>query len=384
MNRPVQILQSQHGQFTRSLLGALLWNAQGLSDSDQQMIISFMQSCSICFEYQPADSSSSSEARFIAPDHLPKEPSRGSIEWDDDRPYVSKVFTFPFLTSTLMRSILSDIGSQARLSARYWRNGVYFYDEKRRSRAMIEQTWTDDWAGSIRIQCQSGDAHSLLQQILEIVKGKIDRLGFKPTSTPDLFEKTRETSETDPITFGRTTDKRQWYVSYARMDATQNNNLVQRFCEHAKQQGRLILRDEKQLIPGDRISQFMHDLSEGERIYIILSEAYLQSPFCMTELHGVWQRSQSDAEFIDRVRVYLSDDLLPGDTDHMLSVRDDWLQKLNTFDAIPISTMTAKMRADAVQINAFAQTTYDILALIYDHIQFRDETSLFNDVIQED
>jgi hypothetical protein len=36
-------------------------------------------------------------------------------------------------------------GYDAGLAAEYWRDGVY--DEKTASRALIEQRWTEGWAG---------------------------------------------------------------------------------------------------------------------------------------------------------------------------------------------------------------------------------------------
>ena len=40
---------------------------------------------------------------------------------------------------------------------------------------------------------------------------------------------------------------------------------------------------------------------------LFLSEAYLESSFCMTELHGIWTRCERDeARFVDRIRVHLS------------------------------------------------------------------------------
>jgi internalin A len=55
----------------------------------------------------------------------------------------------------------------------------------------------------------------------------------------------------------------------------------------------------------DRISAFMRRLTRGERIFVILSEKYLRSIYCMTELYQIWQNCRSnDQEFIARVRVF--------------------------------------------------------------------------------
>jgi internalin A len=56
---------------------------------------------------------------------------------------------------------------------------------------------------------------------------------------------------------------------------------------------------------GDRISAFMRRLAEGQRMFVILSEKYLRSIYCMTELYEIWWncRGRDDA-FIARVRVF--------------------------------------------------------------------------------
>lgn len=378
------ILESDHGRFTRSLLGALLWDQQGLSKDEQSTLLGMMISCGICFVYQEADEKRGIEARYIAPELLPLEPPREATDaWNDQLTEVSETFTFPFLTPTLMRSILSTIGSQANLSAHYWKRGVYFYDARRNSRAMIVQTWTGDWSGDITVRCQAGDAKGLLQTLVELVSRQVERLGFKPAAAPErrVRQTPEEVSESVPIAYGRESAAPQWYVSHARSDSILNGERVSRFCTHADGQRIKIQRDEEELVSGDKISRFMNDMASGERIYVFLSEAYLKSDFCMTELHGIWARCERNEEsFAERVRVYLSDDIAPRDTTHMLAVRDYWLQKLEEFDKIPPSDTTPRMRATIDRIKDFAHQTYDVLDVIYDRVQFRDEKSLFDDV----
>ena len=382
------ILESDHGRFTRSLLGVLLWDPQGLSKDEQSTLLGMMISCGICFVYQEADEKRGIEARYIAPELLPVEPPREATDaWNDQLADVSEAFTFSLLTPTLMRSILSEIGSQANLSAHYWKRGVYFYDARRNSRAMIVQTWTGDWSGDITVRCQAGDAEGLLQTLVELVSTQVERLGFKPAAAPErrARQTSEDVSESVPITYGRESTAPQWYVSYARSDATRNGDLVDRFCKHADGQRIKIQRDEEQLVSGDKISRFMHDMASGERIYVFLSEAYLKSIFCMTELHGIWTRWESNEEsFAKRVKVYMSDDIPSGDTTHMLAVRDHWLQKLEEFDKIPESDTTPRMRATIDRIKVFVDETYDVLDVIYDHVQFREEKPLFDDVMRED
>ena len=49
----------------------------------------------------------------------------------------------------------------------------------------------------------------------------------------------------------------------------------------------------------------MRAIGEGDRIFVVLSDKYLKSPFCMFELFEIWRNSRQDkAEFLRRVRIY--------------------------------------------------------------------------------
>ena len=56
---------------------------------------------------------------------------------------------------------------------------------------------------------------------------------------------------------------------------------------------------------GERISKFMKRIGGANRVFVVLSDKYLKSPFCMFELSEVWRTSrQEDEEFLKRIRVY--------------------------------------------------------------------------------
>jgi hypothetical protein len=61
---------------------------------------------------------------------------------------------------------------------------------------------------------------------------------------------------------------------------------------------------------GDRISDFMRRLGEADRIFVVLSDRYLRSSFCMFELSEIWRNSRQDpAAFLERVRIYNVDNV---------------------------------------------------------------------------
>src|SRR5205823_12753915 len=72
-----------------------------------------------------------------------------------------------------------------------------------------------------------------------------------------------------------------------------------------KQRDIEILRDATGLGLGESISRFMQKLGSGDRVFVILSDKYLKSPYCMYELLEVWRNCKmADEVFRRRIRVY--------------------------------------------------------------------------------
>ena len=80
-------------------------------------------------------------------------------------------------------------------------------------------------------------------------------------------------------------------------------------CDEAEKRGTPVLRDKKVLGFGDSIAKFTKDIGRGDRVFIILSDKYLKSPFCMIELFEIWRNSrQEEEEFLKRCRVFTLND----------------------------------------------------------------------------
>jgi internalin A len=49
----------------------------------------------------------------------------------------------------------------------------------------------------------------------------------------------------------------------------------------------------------------MRRIGRGDRVFVVLSDKYLRSPYCMFELSEVWRTGRAEGEaFLRRVRVY--------------------------------------------------------------------------------
>ena len=66
-----------------------------------------------------------------------------------------------------------------------------------------------------------------------------------------------------------------------------------------------VLRDKTAVGLGDSISKFMQRIGRADRVFIVLSEKYLKSPYCMFELFEIWRNSKGDADlFKERIRAF--------------------------------------------------------------------------------
>jgi internalin A len=101
------------------------------------------------------------------------------------------------------------------------------------------------------------------------------------------------------------------YVSWGDLTAQgkERDEFVDLLCAAARQRGIRILRDKTALGVGESISNFMRRIGRGDRVFVVLGNEYLRSPYCMFELFEVWRNSRVDPHaFVERVRAYT----LPG------------------------------------------------------------------------
>ncbi len=321
------------GRFDQSLLGALVWDAEGHSEKDQKQFIDFMRASGMCFKLR--DASEGFEAEYVAPDLLPDrtDPSvqAALAAFPSETAAATGAITFALLPHGLLRTVMAAIGDKAGRAGTYWRDGFSFYDEETKSRALVEQAWDANWAGEIRVQTHGGDAAALLARVMKLIEDRTERFGARPTGKSTSLDR-MEPAERGrashpmayPIQYGapdrdpvlafkpvhQPTAQAEYYVSYAWGDDTPEGRarekVVDDFCAAAEARGVRVIRDKVDMKLGDRISAFMGKLAQGDRVFIFLSDKYLKSAFCVTELTEVWRECrQRPAEFSQRARVYV-------------------------------------------------------------------------------
>jgi internalin A len=170
------------------------------------------------------------------------------------------------------------------------------------------------------------------------------------------------------------------YVSYAWGDDTpegkQRQKIVEDLCAAAEEKGIKILRDKDEIGLGERISKYMRRLGQGDLVFIVLSDKYLKSSFCMYELSEVWRNSrQDDEEFLRRIRVYTMPDAKIGTLKDRLAYAIHWKQQYVEVDALVKEhgndILGDKGYQDYRRMKLFAGNVTDILTTVTDILQPR-------------
>lgn len=94
------------------------------------------------------------------------------------------------------------------------------------------------------------------------------------------------------------------YFSYAWNDATNNQRevIIDDLFTHFLENGYTVKRDKQDLEYKDLISDYISQIGSGESIVIGVSDKYLKSEYCMTELNTIFLKSDSEeAEFIQKI-----------------------------------------------------------------------------------
>ena len=128
--------------------------------------------------------------------------------------------------------------------------------------------------------------------------------------------------------------EREICISYARGDDTpdgvERSKIVEQFCHMATQQGFKIIRDTTHLGLGESLIEFMERIGNGKRVIVFLSDKYLKSDYCVTELFDIWRNCSLDKnKFKDRVGVYRFQCANVFELEGRITYADYWAEKYN-------------------------------------------------------
>ncbi|GEM_PF-2552705 len=158
------------------------------------------------------------------------------------------------------------------------------------------------------------------------------------------------------------------YVSYAW--GGESDKWVDEFAQRLPKHFNLI-RDKNAMRPGDWISTFMAEIGRAELVLVVLSDKYLHSVYCMSELLHLFNRSLGDrGNLMQRILPLVVGEL------HCARARDRdayvtyWEQEYTDLNALlkkrGIDSVGEADRRELLAIQAFKQQVSDLLAWIAD------------------
>ncbi|MBO9399172.1 TIR domain-containing protein, partial [Shimia sp. R9_2] len=354
------------GRFSRQIMGSFLWDRQGYSAEEQRLFVSFMCQSGICF--QVSGSLREDTALYIAPDALP-EHLDGEHPAPIDDADATHCYWFESKAPGFMRALLVEIGRQAGIHGIYWRHGFSGYALEQQTRIQVEEVNDPDHGHGLQLRAKGRNAGEL-----------IGTLGKLSERVMELFKLTSKAAapqqpEGDPrVTFTPDPNMpKNFFVSYAwsDKDAPDRATIVDEFCTRAEREGIKIKRDKNEIQFGESISEFMGRLVEGDRILIVLTDKYLRSVACMTELYQIWHRAGHDPEeFMAKVRLFTADDAKIFSAVGRGLIGKHWHDEYEAQKSV-LEFMGDKDRVAHNRLKRFYAHVPDILELISDTLQPR-------------
>jgi internalin A len=356
-----------YGRFTRADLEALIWSAY--TPQEQTVFLGMMESCGMCFRVRELPDG---DWEYIAPELLPEWSDVQDLllgRLRDEPTTVEAEAHYAFLHEGVLRGYLSKLGEHAKDAAIYWKYGCWFYKKTTKSQVLIDSEWADAvsqiGSGAIRLRAWGDRARQLIESLIaelqrlpigqspeikRIINAKavisssasvVPRLVVNPPSGQSsepvsestdavfLFDGTLEAddkAENTGLNQLQITARPELppkgtpeiFVSYAwgddsSEDARKRTEVVERMCEKLDKEGWNFIRDNAALQYGELISGFMKRLSHADYVIVVLNSKYLRSPYCMTELHTIYQYSRQEKEgLLDRIVPLVLDDARLG------------------------------------------------------------------------
>lgn len=160
------------------------------------------------------------------------------------------------------------------------------------------------------------------------------------------------------------------------MDATEPDKIaaVEQFIAEAKQRNIPIRRDMNELNVGDSLTKFMDKLAQGQRIFVILSDAYLRSPNCTYELFKIWQNCAKSGDILtNRVRIYLFPNLkiftAQDRREYFRFWKDEYKDLKDVWDEVGAENMSEEDFRRYQAVKEFYLDVMKILSAVSDRLQ---------------
>ncbi len=348
------------GRFTRIDLEQLVWS--DYTKGEQETFLGMMEECDICFRSGERQVGAQKEPVYVAPELLHDNPETVRRVLADrvptERPTATATARFRFLHDGVLRSVLARIGRDFGDRATYWKWGCFLFDERTESRVWLEAArgGADDGPGGGRVSVRvwGREVGGVVEALVTVVNESAGRqkpewkTDHNDRSVKPDFVVAAHGGDRDPpaLVPGVPPDAAAMVaISYGhgdnRDDKGRNRGAFVDGLERAMNGWRYRpLRDTNELTNCGLIREFVLTLVQDERgrprrVVLVLSDKYLRSAYCMSELYAVWQLSVgSRAAFAERVvPCVIETDLGIDDWEVRANWADHWQNVYDRMDA---------------------------------------------------
>ena len=300
------------GYFIKDELANLRWNEQNYSSQEQDLFLKLMTTCQLCF---PVGKTPFDETIYLAPDLLPEENQIKSLfapNWPEDHPITAWVhFKFVFFHRGLLHRLFSNLNNLSDSEPHYWRSGCLFWHPNGGGYVKLDLKPAKNGSATLSLQCK-GDhpakfIHYFKQQVAELAPEKNYKIEESDELEDPSDSNVPEEEEQKEVILANAPNKQpEAFISYAWGDDTalgrRRNQAVDTLEEKLKNQGYIVHRDSLEIKNRSLISNYIEKLTKAPLIFLIISDKYLRSEYCMYELLRIYQTSQQDKEtFLSRV-----------------------------------------------------------------------------------
>lgn len=391
------------GRFGRADLARLVWNDDGTGKpyavEEQWLFLSLMVECGICFAHKGERGNPDDSTEYIAPDLLPEREEVAGLlsgRWDAktrNSKSETRRMRFAFLPPGLMRGIVSEFGREAGDAAVYWKGGVFFHDERTNASAVIEQRVDkDERGGEIVAETQGDGARQLLEAVWERLDRMTDHVRGRECSgirqNSDDRSLTRRNSGESRYEDDASAERKPSFdytkapklggvrdacVSYAwgpeKSADPDRRAKVDEFCARMEAAGIHVVRDSTDNQIGRSLRAFEERVGQADRVFVFMSDEYVQSPHCMNELLHVWKNSLEDPEtFRARLRPFTLRDTAIFTPEDRQSWAAHWRERFENLES-GLRDLGESDFCEYRLMREFQLKVSDMLALIADTLQ---------------
>jgi internalin A len=401
------------GRFTREDLALLVWQEHSIEE--QRLFLGLMESCGVCF---PCGKTAQGEARYVAPDLLPRfEPFASRLHsWKEEPGTPTLRLEYRFFHPAVIRGLMSQIGRKAEELAEYWKYGLWLKDGLRDTQLLVQlhdtSTVEEPGAGALELKAQGRDPLGLLREIRKaiverkigeepdeelltlesttvassalttVIDGRVLDIQGKPVAAAAFTaffegrEHTIETTEMDirPQPLDASEKPREVFISYAWGDDTPEGQIrakaVDALTSALEKDGFLPVRDRDQIRSGERISAFIRRLTRADIVVAVISDKYLRSPYCMFEIYKLWQKHQGDADaLLQNLVPIVLPEVKVGNLRERLPYLEYWADQADSLEALirnPKLRPSAESWEEVRLVREFAHHVDDILVFLQD------------------